>query len=80
MNVNNYNFRFGKLVSKYSIANQVQDYDLITLCEAYELLSDPFRRALYDQYGEEGIKKGVQSDDFQIDPWFYHGNVITTYT
>lgn len=60
--------------------NQVRDSDLIALCEAYEILSDPFRRALYDQYGDEGIKKGVQSDDLKIHPWVYHGDVITTYS
>lgn len=67
-------------MSKYSISNQVHERSLITLCESYEILSDPFRRALYDQYGEEGIKKGVQSDDFSIDPWIYHGDVIVTYS
>lgn len=67
-------------MSKYSFSNQVYDHSLITLCEAYEVLSDPFRRVLYDQYGEEGIKKGIQSNDLYIDPWIYHGNVMTTYT
>lgn len=73
-------FRFGKLVSKYSISSQVQDSRLIYLCEAYEVLSSPFRRILYDHYGKEGINKGVQSNDLCIDPWIYHGNVLTTYS
>lgn len=59
--------------------NQVQDHNLIILCETFEVLSDPFRRALYDKYGEEGIKKGIQSDSLCIDPWTYHADVITTY-
>lgn len=80
MSVINYDFRFGKLISKYSITNQVDDPNLIALCEAYEVLSDSFRRALYDLYGEEGIKKGVQSDDLYIDPWIYHGDVMATYS
>lgn len=46
-----YNFRFGKLISKYSIFYQVKNINLIILCEAYEVLSDPLRRAVYDQYG-----------------------------
>lgn len=74
------NFRFGKLMSKYSITNQVQNNCLIMLCEAFEVLSDPFRRALYDKYGEEGLKKGIQSDTLCIDPWTYHADAITTYS
>lgn len=73
-------FRFGKLVSKYSLTNNVHDPNLIILCEAYEVLSDSFRRGLYDQYGEEGIKKGVHTNDLYIDPWIYHCDVLATYT
>lgn len=74
-----YNSRYGKLVSKYSITNQTQDHNLIILCEAFEVLSDQFRRTLYDKYGEEGVKNGVKSDSQCIIPWTYHGDVITTY-
>ena len=29
------------------------------IAEAYEVLSNPARRAIYDQYGERGLKEGV---------------------
>lgn len=59
--------------------NDVQ-HDLITLCEAYEVLTDSFRRAVYDEYGEEALKTGIRSENSSVDPWTYHGNVVTTYS
>src|ERR1044072_2821134 len=32
--------------------------------EAYDILSDPDRRATYDRYGHEGLKRGGQSPSF----------------
>jgi molecular chaperone DnaJ len=32
--------------------------------EAYEILSDPERRATYDRYGHEGLKRGGQAPNF----------------
>lgn len=62
------------------MTTDVQDHSLMILCEAFEVLSDPFRKSLYDKYGEEGIKKGIQSNALCIDPWTYHADVITTYS
>lgn len=64
---------------RYTNTNAIQPC-LITLCEAFEVLSDSFRRALYDDYGEEGLKNGIQSENLFVDPWTYHGNVAATYS
>ncbi|XP_025405575.1 dnaJ homolog subfamily B member 1-like [Sipha flava] len=70
---------FGKLMYQRTKNNQIQP-SIVTLCEAFEVLSDSFRRALYDDYGEEGLKRGIQSGNASIDPWTYHGNALTTYS
>lgn len=49
------------------------------MAEAYDVLSDPFKRAVYDQYGEEGLKKGVPGPDDYIRPYVYHGEPLRTY-
>ena len=33
------------------------------IAEAYEVLSDKQKRAVYDQYGEEGLKAGISGDE-----------------
>ncbi|XP_030753633.1 dnaJ homolog subfamily B member 13-like isoform X2 [Sitophilus oryzae] len=57
--------------------NSKQVFSLIG--EAYEVLSDPLRRAVYDQYGEEGLKKGVPGPNGYISGYHYHGDPILTY-
>lgn len=47
--------------------------------EAYDVLSDPFRRAVFDQYGEEGLKRGVPAAKEYIPPYHYHGEPMVTY-
>ncbi|KAK7864309.1 hypothetical protein R5R35_009563 [Gryllus longicercus] len=50
-----------------------------TIAEAYDVLSDPFRRAVYDQYGEEGLKRGVPGPESYIQPYVFHGDPMRTF-
>lgn len=47
--------------------------------EAYEVLVDHKRRSVYDQYGEEGLKKGVPGPTEYIQPYSYHGEPLRTF-
>ncbi|CAH0713917.1 unnamed protein product, partial [Brenthis ino] len=47
--------------------------------EAYEVLVDHKNRAIFDQYGEEGLKRGVPGPKEYIQPYIYHGDPIRTY-
>lgn len=40
---------------------KTKNYHFSLISEAYEVLSDPVRRAFYDKYGEEKLKEGLFS-------------------
>lgn len=50
------------------------------LNEAYDVLANPLRRAVYDSYGEEGLKRGTATPDGFVQPYVYHGNCMQTYS
>lgn len=47
--------------------------------EAYDVLSNPLHRAVFDQYGEEGLKRGVPTTNDFIPAYHYHGEPMQTY-
>ncbi|XP_023012065.2 dnaJ homolog subfamily B member 13 [Leptinotarsa decemlineata] len=47
--------------------------------EAYDVLSNPSRRAIFDQFGEEGLKRGIPTVDDYIPAYHYHGDPYATY-
>ncbi|XP_050525625.1 uncharacterized protein LOC126896695 [Daktulosphaira vitifoliae] len=72
---------FKKIILKYDIIklNNEVSSQMKYAFEAFDVLSDPQWRELYDQYGEN-IKSGVISDiTNNIIRYAYHGDIIMTY-
>lgn len=53
-------FRYRKLALKFHPEKNSGDQGAVEnfkqIAEAYDVLSDPRKRAVYDQFGEEGLK------------------------
>jgi len=47
--------------------------------EAFDILDDPKYRAIYDLYGEKGLKEGLPGPDGFIPPYVYHGDPHKTF-
>jgi len=58
--------------------DQVANEKFVQVSEAYDVLSDPKKRATYDQFGEEGLKSGVPAGSGAAGAWThgytFHGN------
>jgi len=58
--------------------DQVANEKFVQVSEAYDVLSDPKKRATYDQFGEEGLKAGVPAGSGAAGAWThgytFHGN------
>ncbi|XP_077976854.1 dnaJ homolog subfamily B member 13-like [Glandiceps talaboti] len=54
------------------------------IAEAYDVLSDPRKRAVYNQFGEEGLKNGVPSGSGESGAWTqgytFHGDAHKVFT
>ncbi|KAI6661547.1 hypothetical protein LOD99_13420 [Oopsacas minuta] len=51
----------------------------LEVSEAYDVLSDLERRAIYDQFGEEALKVGVPCDGKFLEGYAYHGDYLRTF-
>jgi len=73
---------YRKLALKFhpekNVDDQVAAEKFQQVSEAYDVLSDARKRAVYDQFGEEGLKAGVPSGSGGEDAWThgytFHGN------
>ncbi|CAF1019965.1 unnamed protein product [Rotaria magnacalcarata] len=71
---------YRRLALKYHPVKNTNDHNALTkfndLAEAYDVLSDHKRRAIYDQYGDEGLKNGVPMGPKNEwnEGYVFHGN------
>ncbi|ESO00553.1 hypothetical protein HELRODRAFT_82787 [Helobdella robusta] len=78
------NKAFRKLALRYhskkrSAGDEIAAEKFFLICEAYDVLSDECKRATYDQFGEEGLKRGVPTGSQGSGAWTqgysFHGDV-----
>lgn len=78
---------YRKLALKYHPEKNPDDQaaadKFMQVAEAYDVLSDPRKRAVYDQFGEEGLKNGVPTGSGESGAWTqgytFHGNPDTVF-
>lgn len=74
---------YRRLALKYNPERHDNDENMkrifALIAEAYEVLVDHKRRAVFDQYGEEGLKKGIPGPKEFIQPYAYHGDPLRTF-
>jgi len=74
--------RFRKIVREFGMEklNNNDTRRRLVAFEAYDVLSDPFWRELYDQFGERAIKLGVfVNNELRLKRYSYHGDIFSTY-
>ncbi|XP_049794573.1 dnaJ homolog subfamily B member 13-like [Schistocerca nitens] len=74
---------FHRLILRYHPEEPGADADteriFYQIAEAYDVLRDPQRRAVYDQYGIKGLREGVPGPEEYIKAYHYHGDPMRTY-
>ena len=74
---------YRRLALKYNPERHCDDENMkrifALIAEAYEVLVDHQHRAVYDQYGEEGLMRGVPGPTDYIQPYHYHGEPLQTF-
>ncbi|KAL6423571.1 hypothetical protein ACFW04_010246 [Cataglyphis niger] len=76
-------FRYRRCAVRYNPTQQKNrgaEAIFALAAEAYDVLSDPFRRTVYDQYGEEGLKNGVSRPEGFVKPYVFHGEPMQTFS
>lgn len=77
-----FSFRYRRCAVRYNPSQQKNggaEAIFALAAEAYDVLSDPLRRTVYDQYGEEGLKNGVSRPEGFVKPYVYHGEPMQTF-
>eukprot|EP00826_Nyctotherus_ovalis_P031614 TRINITY_DN2530_c0_g1_i5.p3 TRINITY_DN2530_c0_g1~~TRINITY_DN2530_c0_g1_i5.p3 ORF type:complete len:129 (+),score=37.46 TRINITY_DN2530_c0_g1_i5:124-510(+) len=73
--------RYRRLALKYHPKRSNNDiaantYKFTQIAEAYDVLRDPGRKAIYDQYGETVLKEGLPGKDGKKNCYHYAGNAL----
>ena len=50
------------------------------LCQAYEILSDPTMKRVYDKYGEYSLMNGIEKGPDKFPGYIYHGDPYKVFT
>ncbi|XP_021098857.1 dnaJ homolog subfamily B member 13 isoform X4 [Heterocephalus glaber] len=76
-----WDYRYRKLALKNHPLKSDEPFAAETfrqIAEAYDVLSDPVKRGIYDKFGEEGLKGGIPLEFGAQTPWttgyVFHGN------
>lgn len=65
-----------------NISPAIAQEQFVRIAEAYDVLADPTKRAMYDQFGEEGLKNGVPyagANGAWSSGYSYHGDASKTF-